>query len=61
MKPKKPKRVSGTRFVRETSKPTVNIRLIPFNFSKTESCIVEVGEGYLKFYKYYLKKKRKKG
>jgi hypothetical protein len=39
---------SGTKFVVEAGIPS--LWLIPFNMSKTEPYVLEVGEGYLRFH-----------
>jgi hypothetical protein len=44
------KRRAGTRFVAEVKDSSKNTRLIPFNISRDESYIIEVGHLYLRFY-----------
>lgn len=40
----------GTRFVRETKDSTERSRLIPFEFSTTQSFALEFGDGYIRFH-----------
>jgi len=42
---------SGTRFVAEAAEPNVKSRLIPFVFSETQSYVMELGVGELRFFR----------
>lgn len=41
---------SGTAFVNGSLNPTVNVRLIPFVFSASQSMVLEFGHGYIAFH-----------
>lgn len=40
----------GTDFVNEVKHSTLSTRLIPFNFSETQTFIIEMGQGYFRFH-----------
>ena len=44
------KSTSGWRFVEEVKDSTKEVRLIRFEFSQTESMIIEIGDLYMRFY-----------
>lgn len=44
------RRRPGTKFVREVKDSTKRTRLIPFQFSRTETIAIEVGESYFRFH-----------
>lgn len=41
---------AGTRFVRAVKDSTKKVRLIPFTYSTTQTMVIEVGAGYLRFH-----------
>ena len=45
------RRRSGTQFVAEVKDSTKETRLIPFEFSTTQTYILEFGNQYIRFYK----------
>lgn len=40
----------GTAFVREVKDSTKRVRLLPFNYSTTQTMVLEVGPGYIRFH-----------
>jgi hypothetical protein len=44
------KKRGGTAFVKATKTSTGNHRLIPFQFNTTQAYVIEMGEGYLRFF-----------